>query len=141
MCKIMIKEYIHSPTRLRHISIHRGTNTTSQDQVMNSSSLSARNINWSIFTEQNNSNCNKSIKFCSKKILFIYENCLYIGESVKSLTSLNFIIRSIYVVLILGYHISLWHLSLSSCLFTILCIFNLTLCLYIRQIDFTQNYQ
>ena len=58
-----IKPYIHSPTRLRHISIHRGTNTTSHDQLMKSSNLSARNMNWSIFTAQNSSNCNKKVFF------------------------------------------------------------------------------
>lgn len=50
------KQYIHSPTRLRHMSIHKGTNTTSQDQLMKSSNFSAKNMNCRIFTAQNNSN-------------------------------------------------------------------------------------
>lgn len=44
-----------TPTRERHIRIHRGTNTTSQLQEINPSSRRARKMNWRMLTEQNNS--------------------------------------------------------------------------------------
>lgn len=50
-----VKDYTHLPTRLRHMSIQRGTNTTSQDQLMKASSFNAKNMNWSIFTAQKSS--------------------------------------------------------------------------------------
>lgn len=44
-----------TPTRERHIRIHRGTNTTSQLHEINPSSRKARKMNCRMFTEQNNS--------------------------------------------------------------------------------------
>lgn len=40
---------------VKHIIIHNGTKTTTQDQVMNRSSRNAMNINCRIFTAQNTS--------------------------------------------------------------------------------------
>jgi hypothetical protein len=55
--KIPAKMIVYrTPTRERHIRIHRGTNTTSQLQEINPSSLRAKKMNWRMFTEQNNSN-------------------------------------------------------------------------------------
>lgn len=54
--KIPAKMIVYrTPTRERHIRIHRGTNTTSQLQEINPSSRRAKKMNWRMFTEQNNS--------------------------------------------------------------------------------------
>lgn len=54
--KIML---YRTPTRLRHRTIHKGTNTTSQLQDTNLSSFNGKNTNCNAFTARNSSNSNE----------------------------------------------------------------------------------
>lgn len=60
----IIKHYLQMcwkvlPTRLKHSTIHKGTNTISQDQVTSSSSFNGRKTNCSALTARNSSNSNE----------------------------------------------------------------------------------
>ena len=57
--KMAAKMMVYStPTNDKHITIHSGTNTTSQDQLMNPSKRRARKMNCSTFTAQKSSSWN-----------------------------------------------------------------------------------
>lgn len=45
-----------TPTSDKHITIHKGTKTTSHDQLIKPSNRKAKKINCRTFTAQNNSN-------------------------------------------------------------------------------------